>query len=101
MTLTVFAKFHVAQGHAESAADALQEVATRTRREAGCLGIETYRSTRDPCLFHIHSRWMDEAAFDRHAALDHTLVFIRAMKALVDQPIEISRAIALGSIAGT
>ncbi|HEX2569114.1 MAG TPA: hypothetical protein VH877_06090 [Polyangia bacterium] len=28
-----------------------------------------FRSTRDPRLFYLHSRWVDEAAFDLHATL--------------------------------
>ena len=98
--LTIFARFHVKRGSAEAAIAALREVAPRTRSEAGCLGIETYRSTLDPCLFHIHSRWIDEATFDRHALLDHTVTFIRAMEGLVDQPIEVSRAKLLESNEG-
>jgi quinol monooxygenase YgiN len=31
-----------------------------------------FRSIRDPRLFYIHSRWVDEAAFDTHAGLPHT-----------------------------
>jgi quinol monooxygenase YgiN len=92
VTLTIFARFHVARGNSEAAAAALREVAPKTRFEAGCLTIETYRSTLDPCLFHIRSQWIDEAAFDRHALLGHTVIFIRAMEGLVDQPIEVSRA---------
>jgi len=78
----------------------LREVAPKTRSEPGCLQIETCRSTLDPQLFHIHSKWIDEAAFDRHALLDHTVTFIRAMESLVDQPIEVSRAQLLESNEG-
>jgi quinol monooxygenase YgiN len=92
VTLAIFARFHITPGGSEAAGAALHEVAARTRSEAGCLEIETYRSTRDPCLFHIHSKWIDEASFDQHAVLDHTVTFIRAMESLIDQPIEVSRA---------
>jgi quinol monooxygenase YgiN len=92
MTLTIFARFHAAPGRADAVAAAIREVAPQTRAEAGCLGIETYRSIRDPELFHIHSRWTDEAAFEAHAQLPHTVRFIAAVQDLVDQPLEVSRA---------
>jgi quinol monooxygenase YgiN len=91
MTLTIFARFHAAPGRAEALAAAIREVAPPTRAEPGCLGIETYRSTIDPQLFHIHSRWVDAAAFDGHAGLAHTVRFIATADALIDQPREISR----------
>jgi quinol monooxygenase YgiN len=92
MTLTIFARFHAAPGQAEALAAAIGEVAPQTRAEAACLSIETYRSIRDPQLFHIHSRWTDEAAFEAHAGLDHTVKFLATVERLVDQPIEVSRA---------
>jgi quinol monooxygenase YgiN len=98
-TLTIFARFHAAPGREADAADALSAVAARTRMEPGCLRIETYRSIRDARLFHLHSQWIDEAAFDRHAELDHTTSFIRAMEALVDQPMEVSRTGPLAAVA--
>ena len=42
------------------------------------------RSVRDDRLFYIHSKWQDEAAFNRHAELPHTLVFIDEGSALID-----------------
>jgi len=42
--------------------------------------------------FHVHSRWTDEAAFDRHADLPHTVRFIGRMERAIDQPMEVSRA---------
>ena len=91
MTLTIFARFHAAPGQADAVAAALREVVPQTRAEAGCLGIEAYRSTVDPQLFHIHSRWPDAAAFEHHATLPHTVKFIDTVEGLVDQPLEVSR----------
>jgi quinol monooxygenase YgiN len=91
MTLTIFARFHAAPGQAEALAAAIRAVAPPTRAEPGCLSIETYRSVLDPNLFHIHSRWADAVAFDRHAGLAHTVRFVATADALIDQPREISR----------
>jgi quinol monooxygenase YgiN len=67
--LVIFARFHAIAGNESAVANELRETAICTRAEPGCLFIEVYRSTRDPGLFVLNSRWRDEAAFDGHAAL--------------------------------
>ena len=49
------------------------------------------RSLRDPGLFYIHSRWIDEAAFDIHAELPHTRAFLQRVEPLIDHPLEAVR----------
>jgi quinol monooxygenase YgiN len=91
MELFVFARFHVGAGHERAAEEALHDTVGASRQEAGCLDIRAFRSTRDPRLFHIHSRWSDEAAFEIHAGLPHTVRFLGRMDALIDQPREVTR----------
>ena len=62
MDLFIFARFHAREGQHDAVASALRDVIPPTREEPGCRSIEAYRSTRDPRLFYIHSRWADEAA---------------------------------------
>ena len=95
MTLTIFARFHAREGQAEAVAAALRAVTPPTRAESGCLGIATYRSIQDPRLFHIHSVWTDEGAFDLHAALPHTVQFLATVQPLIDHPLDVSRAVPL------
>jgi quinol monooxygenase YgiN len=92
MELSIFARFHAREEQEDAVAAALREVTPASRAEAGCLFIEAYRSIRDPRLFHIHSRWVDEAAFELHAGLPHTVRFLGRVQTLVDQPLEVSRA---------
>ena len=68
---------------------------TRTERE--CLAIRMFESIREPRLFAIYSEWTDEAAFERHAELPHTVRFLEAAKDLLTHPVEGMR---LGEIAG-
>jgi quinol monooxygenase YgiN len=91
MELTIFARFHSREGREEAVAAALREVVVPTRAERGCLAVEAYRSTGDPALFHIHSRWIDEAAFEAHAQLPHTLRFLDRVQPLIDHPLDVSR----------
>ena len=96
MELTFIARFHAREGNEEEVAAALAQQVPGVRDEAGCLAIGAYRSRRDPRLFFIHSRWTDEAAFENHAGLPHTVRFIERAQALVDQPIEVTRSEEIG-----
>ena len=71
--------------------EALRNVVAPTRDEVGCLSIQAFRSAGDPRLFYIHSRWVDEAAFDLHAGLPHTVRFIERVEALIDHPLDVTR----------
>ena len=69
MELFIFGRFHAREGQEDAVAAAMREVLGPTREEPGCLAIGHYRSIRDPRLFYVHSRWVDEAAFEVHAAM--------------------------------
>ncbi len=92
MELCIFARFHARPGEEDAVDTALRDVVGPSREEAGCLSIQAFRAVRDPRLFYIHSRWVDEAAFDRHADLPHTVRFIERVQALIDHPLEVTRA---------
>ena len=76
MEIFIFARFHARAGHDAAVAKALLDVLAPTREEPGCVSIHAFRSIRDPRLFFIHSRWKDEAAFDAHGGLPHTVRFV-------------------------
>jgi quinol monooxygenase YgiN len=96
MEVFIFARFHARPGYEGAVEEALRDVVGPSREEAGCLGIQAFRSTRDPRLFYIHSRWIDEAAFDHHAELPHTVRFVERVQALIDHPLEVTRAKLVG-----
>src|SRR5262245_36547342 len=91
MELFIFARFHVRPGEEAAAEAALREVSGPTRGEPGCLGAHYHRSILGRLLFYVHSRWMDDAAFEEHAEQPHTVRFIARMDELVDQPREVTR----------
>jgi quinol monooxygenase YgiN len=66
----------------------LMRVIEPTRSEDGCLGIHAFEAIREPLVFAIHSEWVDEGAFERHAQLPHTVRFVEAAKELLTHPIE-------------
>jgi quinol monooxygenase YgiN len=96
MELFIFARFHAREGQASAVAQALRDVITPTREEPGCLAIEAYRATRDADLFYIHSRWVNEAAFERHAAQAHTVRFIERVHTLIDHSLDVTRTRPIG-----
>jgi quinol monooxygenase YgiN len=91
MEIFIFTRFHTLPGFESGVEDALREVVAPTSEEDGCLGIHVFRSIRDRRLFYIHSRWNDEAAFDLHANLPHTVRFIERVEPLLDHPVEAHR----------
>jgi len=96
MELFIFARFRARPGNEGAVAQVLQEVLPPSREEAGCLDIHAFQSTRDPLLFYIHSRWKDEAAFDQHAGLPHTLRFLARVEPLIDHPLDVARTRRIG-----
>jgi quinol monooxygenase YgiN len=96
MELFIFARFHAHPGHESAVEKALRDVIGPSSEGPGCSGIGAFRSTRDPQLFYIHSRWKDEAAFEIHAAMPHTLHFLERVAPLIDHPLDVTRAERIG-----
>jgi quinol monooxygenase YgiN len=82
--LFFFARFHASPSREGALREALKEVVIPSREGAGCLSIHAFRSTSDPRLFFIHSRWKDEVAFEYHASLPHTVRFLEQATQLID-----------------
>jgi quinol monooxygenase YgiN len=99
LELFVFIRFHAQDGEENAVADAIRAVLPPSREEPGCLSIEAFRSVQDGRLFYIHSRWVDEAAFDVHGDLDHTVRFLESVRALVDHEVDVVRTKPLEPIA--
>ena len=96
MDLFVIARFHARAGQDEAVAAVMREQLQPVRAEPGCPKLDAVRSTRDPNLFFFLSRWVDEAAFDIHAGLRHTLRFLERVQQLIDHPLDIARVRPLG-----
>ena len=96
MEVFIFARFHARPGNEAAVADALLEVAAASREEPGCLTLQDFQSLRDPQLFYVHSRWKDEAAFENHAQLPHTVRFIERVEPLIDHPLDVARTKRIG-----
>jgi quinol monooxygenase YgiN len=93
MELVIFARFHARPGNESAVAEAMRDGLAPTREEPGCLSIHHFRSIRNPQLFYIHSRWKDEAAFEVHAGLPHTVRFLERVEPLIDHPLDVTRTV--------
>ena len=96
MELFIFARFRAREGQEGDLAALLAKQVPFVRTEPGCLMIDAYRSTRDPRLFFIHSRWIDEAAFEAHAVLSNTVRFVERAESLIEHPLDVTRSCPLG-----
>lgn len=92
MELAIIGEFRALPGREQELEALIRRVVPRTRSESACLAISAFRSRRDPALFFVHSRWTDEAAFEVHATLPHTVEFIDTVKALITaSKVEVAR----------
>ena len=91
MELDTIVRFHAKEGQEEGIANAMRESSAAVRAEPGCVFIGYYRATRNPRLFFIHSRWKNEAAFELHAGLPHTVRFIETVEPLLDHELKVER----------
>lgn len=96
MELFIFARFHAREGQEKGVVEALRDMLGPVRAESACLAIDAFQSTRDPRLFFIHSRWVDEEAFDRHATLPHTVRFLGRVRPLIDHDLDVTRTRLVG-----
>jgi len=74
----------------------LLRVVEPSRAENGCAAMHVFESIRTPAVFAIHSEWVDEAAFETHVELPHTVRFLQAAEALLTHPVRGLRSREIG-----
>ena len=96
MRLFVFVPLRAKAGSERGVEQALLRVAAASRTEPGCREIRAFRAQGNNRLFYVHSTWEDEAAFDRHAELPHTVAFIAEVSPLLEHSVKAIRTRLLG-----
>ncbi|HEV2474849.1 MAG TPA: putative quinol monooxygenase [Chthonomonadales bacterium] len=91
LSFTIFAEFSPLPGNEEDLAEAIRTVVPLTRAESGCISICAYQSIRAPVVYYIFSEWPDEAAFELHATLQHTMRFVESASGMISHPFKASR----------
>ena len=100
MSVHFFARFEPLPAKEMEFREQLLRVVEPSRDEIGCLGIHVFESLREPFVFAIHSEWVDEAAFDLHAQLPHTVRFLEAAEELLTHPVQGLRSRQIGGGVG-
>ncbi len=100
MSVHFFAQFEPKPGEESEFRDELLKVVEPSRAEAGCVALHVFESLREPLRFAVHSEWTDEAAFEYHAQLPHTLRFLTAAEELLTHDVRGLRTRHIGGGAG-
>ena len=87
MSMHFFVRFEPRPGKDSEFRAEMLRVIEITKTEADCLTIHAFESLREPLIFAIYSEWVDQAAFERHAQLPHTVRFIQAAENLLTHPV--------------
>ncbi len=95
------ARFEPLPGKEAAFREELLRVNGPSRAEAGCLSIEVFESVRDPAVLAVHAEGVDEAAFELHASLPHTVEFLATAEKLLTHPVQGLRLRRIGGGAGT
>ena len=93
-------RFEALPGKEDIFRDESLRVNEPSRAETGCLSIDVFESLREPSVFAVHSEWVDEASFELHATLPHTVRFLAAAKTLLTHPVQGLRLCHIGGGAG-
>src|SRR5207302_2808755 len=88
MSVHFIVRFEPRPGKQMAFREEMLRVIEPTRAEVGCLAIHGFESLREPFVFAIHSEWVDEAAFELHARLPHTVRFLKAAETLLTHPVQ-------------
>ena len=100
MSVHVFVRLEPPPGKAIELREELLRAVEATQAETGCVAIRVFESLREPFVFAIHSEWVDEAAFELHAQLPHTVRFLGAAGKLLSHPVQGLRSREIGGGAG-
>ena len=100
MSFYFIVRFEPLPGKEAAFRDELLRVNEPSRAETGCLSIEVFESVREPFVFAVYSEWVDEASFDVHAGLSHTVRFLEAAEKLLTHSVQGLRMRQIGGGAG-
>lgn len=81
-------RFEPKPGMESAFREELVRVSGPSRAEPGCIRLDVFESVREPVVFTIHSEWVDEAAFELHTTLPHTVRFLSAAEEMLTHAVQ-------------
>ena len=100
MSMHFIVRLEPKPGKAAAFREELERIVPQTRAEPGCLSVQVFESLREPAEFAIHSEWVDEAAFELHARLPHTVRLLEAAGELLTHGVHGLRSTRIAGGAG-
>ena len=89
--LTVIAYVTAKAGHQQQVRDALLDLVTSTRTEAGCINYDLHQSEENANEFAIHENWESASDLTNHAKSAHLQAFTRIAGDLLASPAQIRK----------
>jgi quinol monooxygenase YgiN len=80
---------HAQAGKATALGEALTELVSLTRQEAGCAVSELNQSAEDPHLWMVYERWRGQDAFASHMKQPYVTKFLGKLGDLVSKPADV------------
>jgi quinol monooxygenase YgiN len=96
VSLDVFVRFDAKAGKLEQLREELVLILKPTRAESGCIDIHLFEEASASGTFIIHSKWVDEAAFDAHPQLPYMKRFLSLVGELITNPVNAIRTRQIG-----
>jgi quinol monooxygenase YgiN len=97
MQVTVFVYLHAHPSTRVALQTAVAQILAPTREEPGCLSVEAFCAAHDPQELITFSRWDNQAAYEHHTQMSHTVGFLERAVPLLDRPLRVSITRALES----
>ena len=89
--VTVVVRIRAKPGMESRVREELVSLLAPTRQEKGCINYDMHQSSSDPALFLFHENWASEEDLKRHFDAPHIKRWILEAKALLAEPMELSR----------
>lgn len=85
--LTVIARLTARPDQADVLGEALKQLVTPTRQEAGAVAYRLHRDNADPAVWLLYETWTSREALDAHFGQPHMqALFARAPELLAKEP---------------
>ncbi len=89
--LTVVVRLRAKTGMEARVRQELFNLLAPTRTEKGCINFDMHQDPNDPAVFLFHENWASEDDLKRHFGTPHITRWIEEAKALLAEPMELTR----------
>jgi len=88
--VVVYGRFKAKPGKADELRQALVELMTPTRQEAGCISYQMHQNAADAGEFMSYELWRSQADIDQHMQTPYVAAVVARAEELIVLPFELS-----------